>query len=381
MGHVDLVGPKGSAGQYIDLPNRSDVARVFQEALGHLWGFNNFEALRGFKTATMLAPDCALCFWGVALCFGPNINYDIENQTALNSAAAHAALLAHKQPWLTDKSKKLIAGIQALVNGDKHAYASAMCGSFGPEDVSDPDVASICASAAMTTTAWDYYEGTPDGSHFPLRKRMVPVKQLLLNNINGGDGGSPHAFATHLLIHLLEPTNAPEGYRWQAVAAAQELYLTHGEALLPAQGHLTHMPSHLFLRVGRYASGVATAVRSIANNQRYLAHCLNPYAYGHNLKMLTTHARLAGMSELAIEGARNATRADAGGVDLTPNGATTCVDCAGIGSPEVVLTLARFARWADVLTEPVPVSWGDPRWNGYNEASFRFARFGNVRNI
>ena len=67
-------------------------------------------------------------------------------------------------------------------------------------------------------------------------------------------------------------------------------------ALVPAQGHLTHMPAHLFLRVGWYKAAVTASARTVANNGRYHAACLNPYGYGHNTRMLVTNARFAGAS-------------------------------------------------------------------------------------
>lgn len=372
LGGIDLTGPKGAGGQYIDLPEgHPDVAALFQAALAHLWGFNNVEALRGFRTAAALAPDCALCHWGIAQSLAPNINYGIEDQAAFNVAVRDAARLAAEQPLLTSKTKHLIASIQSLVaappaTGNVSAYAHALCG-----NVTDADTAAMCANAAMAATPWNYYEGEAGGSHFPLKPKLRPIKTMLLDHVRGGDGGTPHAFTIHLLIHLMEPTNAPASFRWQAVEAAQALYSTHGEALAPAQGHLTHMPAHLFLRVGRYASGVDTSLRTEANNQRYLSRCLHPYAHGHNLKMLTALARFAGMSAIAMEGARNVTSALAG-PELTPAGKVACIDCAGPSSPEAVLTLARFARWEEVLSEAVPRTWGDE--GAYNEAAFRLAR-------
>ena len=79
-------------------------------------------------------------------------------------------------------------------------------------------------------------EGEAGGSHFPLKPKLRPIKTMLLDHVRGGDGGTPHAFTIHLLIHLMEPTNAPASFRWQAVEAAQALYSTHGEALAPAHG-------------------------------------------------------------------------------------------------------------------------------------------------
>ena len=100
----------------------------------------------------------------------------------------------------------------------------------------------------------------------------------------------------------MEPTNAPKEYKWQALPPATLLYQGMGynsssAALVPSSGHLTHMPAHLFIRVGEYFAGVRTSLRTLANNQRYLKDCIHPYAYGHNLKLLVANARLAGCAE------------------------------------------------------------------------------------
>ena len=116
-----------------------------------------------------------------------------------------------------------------------------------------------------------------------------------------------------------------------------------------------------------------TAQRSVVNNRRYLELCLTPYAFGHNLKMLIAHARFSGQLEAALEAAR-ATSEPAAGEEATPAGGRACVDCAGVGSPEEVLTLLRFGRWEALLEVAQPSSWGDERWVGYNQAAFWLAR-------
>ena len=76
---------------------------------------------------------------------------------------------------------------------------------------------------------------------------MAPAKERLLRSIDRGLNGGPHPLAIHYLIHLLEPTNAPPEYRWEALEAASDLFQggTSNEELVPIQGHLTHMPAHL----------------------------------------------------------------------------------------------------------------------------------------
>jgi len=131
------------------------------------------------------------------------------------------------------------------------------------------------------------------------------------------------------------------------------------------------MPAHLFLRVGMYADGVATSLRSTDDNRQYLKACLSPYAYGHNLKLLIANARMAGMTSTALKAAAYASKEDAG-QELTPGGRLSCVDCAGIGSPETALSLVRFARWNEVLDIPIPSSFGENP--AYNKGMFYYAR-------
>ena len=89
--------------------------------------------------------------------------------------------------------------------------------------------------------------------------------------------------------------------------------------------------------------------------------------------MLVANARFAGMTAAALSAARDAAAAPAG-VQPTPGGSFACVDCAGPGSPEEILTLVRFGRWGDVVAIPVPSDFGVPRLIAYNKASFYYAR-------
>ncbi|MGH9812956.1 MAG: hypothetical protein ACRD4T_07455, partial [Candidatus Acidiferrales bacterium] len=46
----------------------------FDQGLRLSYGFNHPEAFRSFQEAARLDPDCAMCYWGMALVLGPNIN-------------------------------------------------------------------------------------------------------------------------------------------------------------------------------------------------------------------------------------------------------------------------------------------------------------------
>lgn len=248
----------------------------------------------------------------------------------------------------------------------RQRYAHEMC---APTSDFDPDLEALCAGALMSLSPWHYYAGLPVSGHFPMLPGLLPAKKRL-EAVVANQTSPPHSLAIHFLIHLMEPANAPASYRWEAEAAAAAL---DQPALVPSQGHLTHMPSHLWLRIGRYVDGVRASQRAAANNRRYIQKCLNAYGYGHNLKMLVAHARFAGMSGVALDAARE-TALVAAGEEKSPGGGVACVDCAGTGSPEYVLTLARFGRWEEVLREPLPTDWGREQAAPYNAAAFHYAR-------
>ncbi|HEX6063876.1 MAG TPA: hypothetical protein VFZ04_06615, partial [Longimicrobiales bacterium] len=65
--------------------------QYFDQGLKLAYGFNHAEAIRSFRAAQAADPNCAMCFWGEAFAFGPNIN------GAMDSASAAAAFRAIQQ--------------------------------------------------------------------------------------------------------------------------------------------------------------------------------------------------------------------------------------------------------------------------------------------
>ena len=62
----------------------------FDQGLTWVYAFNHDEAIRSFTRAAELDPRCAMAWWGVALCQGPN--YNDPDMTDERSAAAWEAL-------------------------------------------------------------------------------------------------------------------------------------------------------------------------------------------------------------------------------------------------------------------------------------------------
>ena len=102
-----------------------------------------------------------------------------------------------------------------------------------------------------------------------------------------------------MYIHLMESV-APE----KAEKAADTLL-----TLMPAAGHMVHMPAHIYQRVGRYADAMRANQLAMAADEDYIAQCraqgLYPMAYyPHNIHFLWFAATFDGQSRVAIESAR-----------------------------------------------------------------------------
>ena len=70
------------------------VQAWFDQGLTLAFGFNHAEAIRSFRAAQKLDPDCAMCFWGEALATGPNINVTAKGKAIMSTAEQEAAYAA-----------------------------------------------------------------------------------------------------------------------------------------------------------------------------------------------------------------------------------------------------------------------------------------------
>jgi tetratricopeptide (TPR) repeat protein len=146
-----------------------EAQRYFDQGLILAYGFNHAEAERSFREAARLDPDCAMCYWGIALVLGPNINAPMgaESVPKAYEAIQKALELAPKA------GKKERAFIEALAKRyaatpveDRKAldvaYADAMreVKRRFPDDL---DGATLFVEALMDLHPWDYWtkEGKP----------------------------------------------------------------------------------------------------------------------------------------------------------------------------------------------------------------------------
>src|ERR1700748_3141340 len=121
----------------------------------------------------------------------------------------------------------------------------------------DLDAAVFYAEAMMDTQPWDYWQAdaaTPKGHGGTI---VATLERVLAAQPD-------HPGALHLYIHAVEASNTPE----RAEATADKL-----EPLMPAAGHVVHMPSHIYFRVGRYEDAVKVNTLAAEKDEQYIAAC------------------------------------------------------------------------------------------------------------
>lgn len=331
--------------------------QFFDQGLRLAYAFNHSEALRAFKEAARLDPDNAMAYWGWAWVLGPNLNLPMVPEVAAQAWAATQKAMSLR----TRATPAERAYIEALATryadpapADRspldRAFAEAMrdvAGRF-PED---PDAATLHAEALMDISPWNYWRA--DGSGGDHAQVIVDTLETVLRR------HPDHMGALHLHIHALE---AVDGGR--AEVSADRLL-----TLAPTAGHLVHMPSHIYMRVGRYADAARTNELADAADNRYVAQCnaqgIYPLFYHrHNQHFLTWAAMFQGRSQAALDAGRHI------GHGLEPE------MLAGPLSETLqhlliqpVYVLVRFGRWDEILREAPP-----HRDYGFATAIWHYAR-------
>lgn len=312
----------------------------FDQGMQLLYGFNHDEAIRSFKSAAKADPSAAMPWWGVAYANGININDPAMTEVRSEAAREAADMALARMGKASPVEQALIRAVSARYEWPApedrkpldEAYAAEMQKVYErfPED---PDVGALYAESLMNLQPWDLWtkEGEPKGR----AEEVVAVLEGVMARY------PEHPGANHFYIHAVEASNSPE----RAVAAADRL-----TGLVPGSGHLVHMPSHIYIRVGRYQDAAVSNEAAIAADRAYFEIAPPPgfYSmyYGHNLHFLAYASMMSGNSAKAMEAAR-ALEAE------MPEGAlrdfAMVID--GI-MPATLHAMVRFGMWDEVLAEP-----------------------------
>lgn len=314
--------------------------QFFNQGLALIYGFNHDEAARLFAGAAELDPKSPMPHWGIALALGPNYNLPpmpdreekawkaIEKAVELSKTApenerAYVDALVKRYSKDPNADRKELAGIY------KDAMKQLMA--RYPDDL---DAATLYAESYMNLRPWALWsaDGTPAEGTLEI---LDVLERVLRRNPN-------HPGANHYYIHAVEASKNPE----RALPSAARL-----GSLMPGAGHMVHMPSHIYIRVGDHELSATVNETAAAVDKRYIertgAKGIYPLMYySHNLHFVS-YARMAqGRFNDAIEYSRRLRKNVDGAIDEMPM-------LAPYGAFEW-LVLTRFGKWQEMLAMPEP---------------------------
>ena len=334
-----------------------EARRWFDQGMALMNGYNFDGAIASFLEATRHDPDFAMAWWGIGYAAGPNQNND-QIIPPKDQWSYTAARRAHE---LRDRET---GANRALIDALVHRYRFPM-----PEDLTeqneaylgamrpvaeaypfDPDVQTWLAEAMLCLQPWDYWtlEGEPVGRTSEFRAILEDVMRR----------HPDHPAANHLYIHTMESSPWPQ----LAEPAADRLV-----TLIPAAGHLVHMPSHIWMQTGRYDDAADCNRRAAALDDQWFEGDPNAGEYriymSHNRHFLTWAATFQGRRREAIASAR------AIWTEIPP----PLMEALAMATDGIAAckwhALVRFGMWNDILEEPV-----DPEWAQVNHCLRHYAR-------
>jgi len=320
----------------------AEAQRFFDQGLTLVFAFNHEEAVRSFERAAELDPQMAMAYWGVALALGPNINLDVDpdREKAAYEAVQKALELAAGAP---EQERDYIEALAKRYSIEPNAdlkmlavdYKNAM-GELVKRYPDDLDAATFYAESAMNLRPWKLW--STDGKPAEGTEEIVAVlESVLKRNPN-------HVGANHYYIHTVEASLHPD----RALPSAERL-----KTLVPAAGHLVHMPAHVYMRTGDYEAAARANEVAAAADRAYIqssgAQGIYPLMYySHNLHFLAVACSMEGRFADAKKAAEQLE------ANITPY--LKEMPMLDMFMPTSTWVLVRFRRWDDILTLPEPDS-------------------------
>jgi tetratricopeptide (TPR) repeat protein len=317
-----------------------DAQSYFDQGLSLALGFNHDEAYRAFRQAAALDTNLAMAHWGMAYVLGPNINLPIDEERS-NRAFRHIREATRRSKGAPENERAYIAAMAKRYAADPKAdrgaldmaYKEAM-GELVKRYPDDLDAAVLFAEAAMDLRPWAYW--SRDGAPAPGTEEIVATLEWVLRR------DPNHIGANHLYIHAVEASPRPE----RALGAARAL-----EGLAPAAGHLVHMPTHIYGRLGQHEVSARLNEKAAGVDRDYIdKHEIDGVYpmmyYNHNLQFSAYSYAQAGNFKDALRMAEQVTARTRAVAKEMP--------MVEFATPTSTLIRIRFRRWPELLRDPEP---------------------------
>ena len=357
--HAILIPGSGTYSKKISTPNK-EAQQFFDQGLRLAWGFYFPESIASYLEAARHDPDHPMPYWGMAHAMGPNPNSRYSGMPDDPKGEGFKAIkkAMDRIENASDMEAKLIQALHTLYDKDTYpdakrrdqAYLAEMR-KLNRDYPNDPDIAALYASSYMSIQRWNYWgdQGEPISETLAVAEALEHIISKDLS----------HPGVLHLHIHLIEASAEPE----RALVAADNL-----ERTIPIVGHVVHMPSHIYVRVGQYQKAVEQNIRSQKVDKEFaeiwgdlplpnlgtypLSHKIHS---GHALDFVRYAASVQGNYHLASKSAWNMANS------IKDNQIMIMQGQKRVAAPWQVLK--TFAKWDEIL-ELKPKHTGTPYLDG-----------------
>ena len=312
----------------IDFPvtTKSHEAQAFfNQGVGQLHGFWNFEAERSFRQTAVLDPQCAMAYWGMAMA-------NIDNPKRAKGMIAKAVELkqpasAREQAWISalsaylsaddniERRKQYVRNLEAIVQDNPH---------------------DIEAKAFLAAQIWI------DAEWMTEAPKRIPIAshQAVDSLLDQVFDGNPLHPAHHYRIHLWDGEKPV-----RALVSAGLCGQTS-----PGVAHMWHMPGHIFSDLHRYADAAWQQEAAARTDHAYMMRDgILPdqiHNYAHNNEWLIRDLNSIGRVHDAIDLAKNM-------IELPRHPRYNMPDHKGssshLGRERLVDTLVNYERWTELV--------------------------------
>ncbi len=335
-----------------------DAQRWFDRGLVWTYAYHHEEAVRCYERALADDAGCAMARWGIAYAIGPNYNkpwvaFDADDlRRTLHRAHRELAAAQAQNGRVAPVERALIDALVTRYPDDPNAdlaawndaYAAAMrrVHDAHPDDL---DVKTLFVEALMNRTPWQLWDlasgKVADGAS--TEEAMAILDDALARVPEAWQ----HPGILHMYLHLMEMSPHPE----RALKVGDALV-----DLVPDAGHLRHMPTHVDVLCGQYATVVARNQAAVRVDRKWLerAGARNFYSLYrcHNYHFVIYGAMFLGQYATALAAADELI-------------ATLPREVLEVASPPLAdwlegfvpmrqHVLVRFGKWDEILAQPLP---------------------------
>jgi hypothetical protein len=311
-----------------------EAQKFFDQGLTLVYGFNRPEALRSFRKALELDPHAAMAQWGISMSIGPYLNMDQDPDVHLKeSCDATQAGLRIEGITAEDRAWLEAAAARCPDFSDPARYIAAMR-ALAARFPDDPDAQTWFAESLMLPVRWKWY--TSDGHPAAGVEEAERVLEGVMRRF------PDHPGANHLYIHAVESSTTPE----RAVPSAQRLM-----GIVPAGGHIVHMPGHIWLVMGEFNTTVDVNERAVRVDREYFAKTGVTGSYYmymlHNLQFILYARSMQGRIADTNRAAAQLLEAAKPVAEMMP-------EMDGVFDVFVTMAQIRMGQWDELLRAPQP---------------------------